>query len=118
MALTIQQVQENNVVAKGWMNEIIPEIKKLRLAQHVRKQLPFLKRVALAEVFHAEDIILKVLEETLMELKLYFKNHYCHAALLSQYMSPVLTFTSQQDRLFYKIKTTYFVGEVQHPAKF
>jgi|AGFT01.1.fsa_nt_gi hypothetical protein len=118
MALTIQQVQENNVVAKGWMNEIVPEIKKLRLAQQVRKQLPFMKRVAMAELFMAEDAILKVLEEALMQLKLYFKYHYSQAALLSKFDSPVLSFTAEKDRLFYKIKTTYFVGEVPHPVKF
>lgn len=119
--ITLEQVHENNVVAKQWLTELTAEIKKIRAAKYARESMPFMHRIvhemAGADALQAELHILGQLEYCLMFLKLYFKNHYLHAGLTSKLYSPELQFSTTSNYIIMSIKKTYTFGNVPHEVK-
>lgn len=120
--LTVEQVHENNIVAKRWISELTTEIKKLKDAKEERKALPFMTRLAYelsnSSELHTELYVLHQLEFAMLSLKLYFKYHYKDAALTSKMRSPELTFSTTSDYIIFSINKTYKLGSVPHEVKY
>lgn len=119
--ITLDQVHENNIVAKQWANLLCAEIKKLRTARAEHEALPFSKRIAYemmnAQTLSMEMYLLHKLEYALMDLTLYFKFHYKEAALLSKLRSPELSFSTTSEVLIRAIHDTYNFESVPHEVK-
>ena len=117
MALTIQQVHENNLVAKQWLTVLVAEIKAIRKGQEERKLQHWTVRWKRTNVQMAlvEDNLLNHLEEMVMDLKLYFWSHFKTAGLMSTYQSPEARFSTYNNKLLWAIRTTYSVADVPHP---
>lgn len=117
--LTLEQVQENNVVAKQWLSDIVSEMKKLKDSSAKRKQMKFKERFLHTMLFvddiNKETELYGILSEAKMHLDMYFKYHYTHAALLSKLSSPVFQFSTSTSYVLFELEKTYSTGKVPHP---
>lgn len=116
--LTIEQVHENNVVAKKWLEELIAGINEIEQKRARRKEQSWKERILYAlvcvdELTH-EMQVLGFLKEAKMHLDLYFKYHYNHAAILSKVHSPVLEFSVTKSRILYEVEKTYRIKKAPH----
>lgn len=119
MALTLEQVHENNAVAKEWLKVIMAEIKAISASQDEHKNLSWKQRFnpVRLEMYQIEREMLHRYIEMKFHLELYFRSHYNTGALLSKYQSPIAQFSTYDNKLFWSIKKTYSIDDVPHAVK-
>lgn len=117
--LTLEQVHENNIVAKKWLSDIVQEMNKLNEKFTERKQMSFkdkfLDMMANVEEINHELALYGILREAKMYLDMYFKYHYTEAALLSKCKSPVFQYSTTKSYVLFEVEKTYSAGKVPHP---
>jgi len=125
--LTIEQVNENNVVAKQCLTEINTFLKGVADEKSKRneqfktdsvgiKVLKCVGTVLNSERTLKESMVVMALQDLKMRLELYFKYHYSTCGMFSSYYSPEISIRQvSQGVIFTDIYTT-IIKQVPHPA--
>lgn len=126
-ALTLEQINENNVVAKQYLseaNKFLKEIADKKLQRKLDAQtdsfgIKLLKGLSCtlnAEAILDESRMEMLVQDLKMRLDFYFKLHYRTCGLYSSYYSPDISIKQTSYGVIWTTSKTTTVKQVPHPA--
>lgn len=125
--LTLEQVSENNAVAKKSLLEINKFLDEVAATKAIRKQefstdtvgmkiLKGLGGVINSQETLKESMVVMALQDLKVRLELYFKYHYSTCGMFSSYYSPEISIRQISHGVIFTDIFTTIIQKIPHPA--